>query len=390
MRFDERLFPLLVIGFFISWLLSCSPVPGDVKMKRVPAFPEKLRVPFYRDPANVFYAPLDSIFSEKHRNGFNGTVLIARKGKIIYKKSFGNTRTHSGEPIRSGTPFQLASVSKVFCAHAILKLVEQGKISLKDTLGKFFPGWPYPGITLHHLLSHRSGLPEYHYFGSAHTVNTDSMLPNVFFIQALMDSVPPLYHKTGTKFRYCNTNYLLLAEVISRVSGKSFPRFLKEEIFTPLGMKNSFVFGCEADPLFPGVAMGHDMKGKEEPCNFLDGVYGDKNVYASAADLYRFELSLRKGKVIADSLRVLSEKPFSADKKNGRNYGYGWRLFPETNMGKVVYHNGWWHGFNTCFFRRPLDETVIIVLGNKYSKEPYRIYGVLEILDGKPFTFDIE
>ncbi|MCC7301390.1 MAG: beta-lactamase family protein [Bacteroidia bacterium] len=325
---------------------------------------------------------LDTLFQRKVQNGFNGNVLISRKGKVIYKKCFGYPDKSKSTELDPTTSFQVASVTKTFTATAILILYQEGKIRLKDKVEKYIKGWPFKGISIDLLLSHRSGLGEYHYFSEKWYPDSETPVKLDDMIRAICDSSPPRYYKPNEKFDYCNTNYIVLARIIEIVGGNTYAEFLEEKIFKPLEMNNTWVGGMYDDPSRIR-ARGYNSKWEPEKNNFLDGCVGDKGVFTNVVDLNKYDKSFYNHTLLADTVIELMFKPRQKERKGIYNYGYGWRILRTEDSLPVVFHNGWWHGYNSCFYRRLQDSTTIIILGNKFSKEPYRLYGVLGILDNK-------
>ena len=189
---------------------------------------------------------INAFFEKKFsRNQFNGNILFAENGKIITQKSYGYSNLRKKEPLTKEHSFQLASVSKPFTSIAILQLIENNKINLKDTIQEFFPEFPYQGITIHQLLSHRSGMSQYTHFCDA----PDSIWPdksitinNQDVINIISRIVPLINYKPDYKYYYCNTNYLILASIVEQVSGLNFKQYVKKYIFEPSGMFNSAIY----------------------------------------------------------------------------------------------------------------------------------------------------
>ncbi len=160
---------------------------------------------------------------------FNGNVLIAEKGKVLYQKSFGLADYSTGQVLNDSSVFELASVSKQFTAMGILILKGQGKLDLTDTLRHFLPELPYSNITLHHMLTHTSGLPDYFEIMTS-LWDQDKIAVNQDVIDLLVKEKPEIYFEPGTQWEYCNTAYLLLASIIERVSGMTFKDFMAMHI----------------------------------------------------------------------------------------------------------------------------------------------------------------
>jgi CubicO group peptidase (beta-lactamase class C family) len=172
----------------------------------------------------------------------------------------------------------------------------------------------------------------------------------------------------NTHFTYCNTNYALLALLLEKVSGVKFPVLLKQVFFTPLQMKNTFVFDTS---MLQTVNPSYDWRGRIMPFNFLDAVYGDKNVYTTARDLLTWDKALSSGKIFNQKTLEAAFTPYSNEKPGVRNYGLGWRMNVYPDGKKVIYHNGWWHGNNASFIRLIQDSATIIVVSNKFNRGVY-------------------
>ena len=187
-------------------------------------------------------AQIDSLFAPvTGKPAFNGNVLIAEKGNIIYQKSFGKADLEKNLPLNSESVFELASVSKQFTAMGIMILKKQNKLSYDDSLRKFFPELPYHNITVLQLLQHTSGLPDYMPLFNEHWDST-KIAVNSDIIKLLSQYKPDTLFAPGAKWEYSNTGYALLASIIEKVSGKKFGEFLRKNIFEPLGMKRTQVY----------------------------------------------------------------------------------------------------------------------------------------------------
>lgn len=323
---------------------------------------------------------LDSIFSSFHRiRNFNGAVLIAHNGNIIYENAFGYADLETKDTLTASSIFQLASVSKQFTAGAIMLLQEKGKLKYNDPVEKHISGFPYKGITIWHLLTHRSGLSNYMYFCEEKCSNKDTLLSCEDVICIMEEHKPEVYYKPDTKFNYNNTNYILLAAIVERVSGMKFAEFVKKNIFDPLQMKNTFVHDRTSPLDHSNVCTGYYSIKRKAEDNYLDGVVGDKEVYSTVGDLYLWDQALYTDKLLKQSTLQEAWTPASRERKNGHNYGYGWRLWTLSDSTKIVYHNGWWHGFNSSFIRIPSDTVTVIVLRN-IANRSFHFYDVPEVL----------
>jgi CubicO group peptidase (beta-lactamase class C family) len=329
---------------------------------------------------------LDTLFLTKVKKyRFNGNVLIAQNGKVIYEKCFGYEDYKAKKPLNACSAFQLASSSKPMTAAAIMILKERGKLDYSDEVTKFIPDFPYKGITVRMLLNHRSGLPNYEYFMEDYVKDHNTPLNNEQVLKIMMENKPAVYAKPNKHFSYNNSNYLLLAIIIEKASGTDFRSFMKKEIFDPCQMTCTYIPDRKKDTLRPGETRNYKglVKWELTPFNFLDGVLGDKGIYSTSEDLFRFERAMAEHKFLKEETLEEAYKGGSNEKAGKRNYGFGWRLTDQPDGSKIIYHNGWWHGYNSVFMRRPKDQTVVIVLTNKYNTNTYHVQGVWEILDGK-------
>lgn len=310
------------------------------------------------------------------RNAFNGSILVAKDGNIVYEKyaGFVNPATRR-DSLGVGDAFHLASVSKTFTAMAILKLWEQGRLNIQDTLGKYFPNFPYHDITIKMLLSHRSGLANYVHYLDINGWDKRKMVNNVDVLTSLYMMKPPLEFPSGRHFSYCNTNYALLALIIEKVSGQSYTAFLNQTFFGPLGMRDSYVFSLKDTT---HAMLSYQYNNRPYKLEFLDAVYGDKNIYSTVRDMLKWDGALYAGKLFKQATLDSAFAGYSWEKQGKRNYGLGWRMTFLNNGKKLLYHNGWWHGNNTAFIRLIDEKATIIVLGNKFNR---RIYASKQLAD---------
>ena len=340
------------------------------------------------DAETMAKAMLERYFMHRYRyEGFNGSVLISHNGKAIYQQNFGYADIRKRESLNDELPFELASVSKTFTGTAILKLVQNGKIYLDDPIKFFFPDFPYANITVRHLLSHRSGLQDYVYMDNRYITDRAHYMDNEDVVNIFTQRRPALEFAPNARFHYSNSNYVLLAQIVKVVTGIKFQDYVRDSIFAPIGMSNSFVFDFTdtAKHLF---ARSHDARGNKLRDVCFDGVVGDKGIFSTTGDMLKWDNALRDGKILTPEMLEEAYTPRSFERAsfsncNIKNYGYGWRLAKQYDGNNIVYHNGWWHGNNNVFARNLRDNTTIIVLGNKlnqgnYGTEP--IWNILKLL----------
>jgi CubicO group peptidase (beta-lactamase class C family) len=305
--------------------------------------------------------------------GFNGSILVAKNNEIVYEsyhgfKKLGRVRDMK-DSVDAHTPFHLASVSKTFTAMAILKLYEQGKLNINDEVSKYLSGFPFAGTTIKLLLSHRSGLLNYVHFMDRSNWNKRNFLTNNDVLKYIIDhqsevrAAPP-----GKHFEYSNTNYALLALIIEKTSGQSYANFITNTFFKPLQMQDSYVFNLTDTAM---AEKSYKRNGRLFRLEYLDQVYGDKNVFSTTHDLLKWDIALRSGTLFAPATLDSAYMPYSFEKPGKRNYGLGWRMLLEPNGKKLIYHNGWWHGNRTVFIRMIDENATIIALCNNDNSRVY-------------------
>jgi CubicO group peptidase (beta-lactamase class C family) len=319
--------------------------------------------------------------------GFNGGILVAKKGQIIFEDYHGYFNLRKKDSLTPHSAFHLASISKTFTAMAALKLVEMGKLNLDDDVKKFFPDFPYDDVKVKLLLSHRSGLPNYIYFMEKLGWNRRQYCSNEDVLSYLIKFKPNATSRPDTHFEYCNTNYALLGLIIEKASGKSYADFLQTEFFTPLHMNDTYVFNMSDS----ATAMpSYDWRGRQEGLTFLDTGFGDKNIYSTPEDLLKWDQAMYTNQIFSKRTLEVAYTPYSNEKPGIRNYGYGWRMNVYPDGRKIIYHNGWWHGNNTVFIRMIQDSVTIIVLGNKYNPYIYKSKKMAEIFEPSSVMTDEE
>lgn len=341
------------------------------------------RVAFVADPG-LYYDMHELYASEKSeelhkrfqrlnkRGVFNGTVLYAENGKEIYKGAFGFEDFRKKDSMRVDAAFQLASVSKMFTAYAVMVLESEGKLNYDDSITRFIPEFPYPGVTVRQLLTHRSGLSRYMSLADKYW-NINTPIRNEDVVALFVKHQPSPYFKPDDGFHYCNTNYALLASVVERATGKPFDEYVKEKVFDPIGMTGSFVYHIANDSVIryeiPVGVPGYRVRGRrisKVSDYYLNGVMGDKGVYSTVEDLFKFSLALDRGYPV--SLQALEEAFSPGSPKYYRrkdNYGFGWRL--KESQDSTAYHFGWWKGFRTYFIRDMENQRVLIALTNTHT-----------------------
>ena len=332
---------------------------------------------------------IDNLVSLYQKYGqFNGSVLVADNGKVLYEKGFGMANMEWNIPNAPDTRFRLGSITKQFTATLILQLVEQGKIKLDGKLSDYLPDYRKDTgakVTIHNLLSHTSGIPSYTSLpGFFQNVSRNPFTIDEFIKKYASGD---LDFEPGTKFVYDNSGYFLLGAIIERVAGKPYEQVLKENIFDPVGMKNS---GYD----HWGTIINKRANGySRTPRGYQNAAYLDMSIpyaagslYSTADDLYLWDQALYGEKILSAKSKELMFKP------NLNNYGYGFvitkaTLAPPTKLAvPVIQHNGGINGFSTVIVRMPTDKRLIVLLDNAEDGQHLGdiTLGIMSILYDQP------
>lgn len=325
-------------------------------------------------------------FCEKYWSNKNNnfSFLVAEDGQIIYERYQGVANRRTKEVMTKDTPLHIASVSKVLTATAILMLVNIDKITLDQKVNTILTSFPYPEVSVRNLLSHRSGMRNYAYFTEDKGVwDRKKPLSNQNVLDLLSEKNIKLESKTDTRFSYCNTNYAMLALIIEKITGVSYIIAMQEMIFKPLGMKNTFVFDLEKDR--KTAVPSYKATNMELAIDYLDKVYGDKNIYSTPRDLLKFELARNAPSFLQPKLRSEIYKGYSNERKGTKNYGLGIRMVEWETGQKYYFHNGWWHGNTSTYIPLIKENVAIIGLSNKFNKNVYSLKKLAPLFGDYPF-----
>lgn len=326
----------------------------------------------------------EKTWSEKNDNV---SFLVAKNGQIIYENYMGYANKRTDEKITKDTPLHIASVSKVLTATAILMLIDAKKIKLDQKAATLIEDFPYPDVTVQTLLNHRSGMKNYAYFTYENN-NWDKkkILTNEDIVKVMVEKEIPLETKTDTRFSYCNTNYAMLALIIEKATGLKYPEAMKEMIFTPLGMTNTFVCDFEKDrEIIVPSYKGNNM---EIGTDYLDGIYGDKNIYSTPRDILKFDTARFAPFFLNADLLKKVYKGYSYESKGLRNYGLGIRMVEYEKGEPFYFHNGWWHGNTSSFINLRKEKVTIITLSNKFTKKTYQSKKLAALFGDYPFKLN--
>jgi len=326
---------------------------------------------------------------------FNGNILVAKGGNIIYQQSLGYADFNTKRTLNDSSVFELASVSKQFTAMAIMICKERGLLSYDDNIKKFFPALPYDNITVRHLLTHTSGIPSYE-DQFEKKWDRKKIAFNKDIIDMLQQQKDTLFFKPGSKRVYSNTGYALLASIIEKVSGSSYNDFLAKNIFQPLGMTHTFIYNTRrtTGKIPANYALGFvysdslkryiipDSLPRYNEVYYLDGIVGDGCVNSTTGDLLKWDRALYSNKLVSKSSLAEMLSPLvqrsSADTTNF--YGFGVMVQTVSPKGKIISHTGGWPGYTTLLVRRvDINETIIVLSNNETSNGQVRA-GIESIL----------
>jgi len=370
-RTTERYILVILLMLFPSFSFFHSEGKIDPTAYDASIFNEDIFTPDYVnfEILNI-QEEIDATLSYAHRNAaFNGSVLVAQNGHYVYSGDFGFAEFQDKTLLNPHSAYQLASVSKQFTAAAIMQLYDHNLIGLDDSINTYLPELPPNTITVRQLLNHTSGLPIYFWFAE-HKWNQEHVPNNDEMVELLAENDLPQFFKSGSRFDYSNTGYVLLASIIERVSGKTYAEYLHDHIFEPLAMKHSFVYRFEEDTIKENQLAGYRRYGRrrhlEIPGTVNDRVVGDKNVYSTTEDLYRWVLGLNEGKVISpESLELMYSKGITRYNRKVP-YGFGFRI-GQSNGERIIYHDGKWNGFRTSIKQYEDGLTIILLEHSSYS-----------------------
>jgi len=321
---------------------------------------------------------LHKYFKRRHEKiGFNGSVLFAENGVIVYENQFGYADVRKKVKIDKKTKFQIASATKPFTTYAIMLLKQMGELNYEDSVQHYFPDFPYKDVTIKLLMIHKSGLPEYFYFADKLWPDRTQPIANSDVIKMMVEHKPQRYYLPDRKYNYINTNYCLLAAIIEKITGDTFEEFMEEEVFNPLEMNDTFIYNKLRPTENSNVAIGYTRRRRKAEDTYLNGVVGDKGIYTTVEDMFKFDQALYNGDPL--DLEVLNEafKPAHKRLYIHDNYGFGWRINAKDSNNVIVYHTGWWKGFRSWFIRQLGSKKTIIVLSNMSNQS---VFGTRELI----------
>ena len=368
-HFTRRVLFLMIV----ACLLALPGAPG-AQTATAPAPPSEAVVAQRVDE----YMP-----AEMRVNGFSGTILLARKGAAIVAKGYGQANAEWDIPNTPRTKFRLGSITKQFTSMAVMQLQQQGKLKVQDPICQYLTPCPdaWKAITLHHLLTHTSGIPSY--------TNSPSYMASMMMPKTVDQMVAgfrdlPLEFEPGSQFKYDNSGYFLLGVLLEKVTGQPYARVLQDQIFTPLGMRDT---GYDTTAqILPMRASGYSRQGGNVTnAPYLDMVqpFAAGALYSTVEDLLKWDQALYTDQLLPSAARSAMFTPFKSD------YAYGWQApapSPQTFGRKQLAHGGGINGFSTMIIRMPDENVTSIVLSNVQQAQTGRIArDLLAILFGQPY-----
>jgi CubicO group peptidase (beta-lactamase class C family) len=368
------LFFLVIV--FTSQTIKAQQRTGERAEQRLEA------TPLMQTDTNPLAAKFDSLLSAYAVNGqFNGTVLVAKKGNILFEKAYGYRDADKHILHEPSDIFQIGSLTKQFTSAVIMQLVNEHKLSLNDKLYKYFPGFPNGSkITIHHLLTHTSGLHDYTgdtTFMGADVTQTYTRKHLIAAFQKYKPDFAP-----GTNWSYSNTGYSMLGYIIEKMTGKSYEKNVRERILKPLGMTHSgFDFTHLHDTQkSTGYFSISKESGNEAPVVDSTLSFSAGALYSTVEDMYKWERSMYTEKILPQS----SWKKIFTPYKN--RYGYGWEIDSVYGM-MVTAHSGGIHGFTSFITRIPQEELTVILLDNSMRDLSKIAMKLSAISLNKPYVF---
>ncbi|MBI1221295.1 MAG: serine hydrolase [Bacteroidetes bacterium] len=354
--------PRVIALFFALIIFFASKSAGDDESATL--VKEFQRMEYLRKWENE---QIDSFITKLHESKlFNGTLLVARKGEIVYFNSMGVANRETGETLTNEMPYQMASVSKPVTASAIMLLVQRGEINLDDKITKYLPELTqYYKVKVRHLLTHTSGIPDYIYrFQTAW--DKDAYMSNDDLLAFYAKKKYRTMFNPGYRYEYSNTNYAFLASIVERISEERFADFAEHEIFEPLGMCHTHVFNPERDSLGATPILGYRWYGRrwlEYGTDWRNGIVGDKGVFATADDMMRFARAFETDYLWCNETSCQIFKKTYTRGRGMSEYGYGWRMREWDSMD-VVLHYGFWNSFRTGVIQFPESDVTFVILNN--------------------------
>ena len=329
-------------------------------------------------PSECHAQKTNSAFHEvmKKHTSFSGVVLVAEQDRPVFYRAYGKRSYVTGEKLKRTDIFELASVSKTFTSAAIMMLAQEGNLGYDDPVEKFLQV-PYPGITIRHLLTHTSGLPDYQEVMDRHW-DKSKVAGNEDILAYLNRYAPPRLFGPGERFEYSNTGYVLLGSIAEKASGVDFVEFVRKRIFQPTGMRNADIRTPAEKKDLRNLAKGHILvkeSGRNVPADlfpssnytiWLGNRKGPGRVSATAKDLLKWDRTLTSTLLLEEKTKSEAFCPATLNDGKNSDYGFGWFLSKTDKGEDILWHDGDNPGYKTVIRRYPSSDRVLIILSNNY------------------------
>lgn len=364
---------ILLLTFVVVLTLACGAVTNGDENATAESQPEETETGTSAEGGGM--SPEVDALMAKYTDGPGGVVMVIQNGEIVHQNGYGLADVDSGKPNTIDTVFHLGSVGKQFTAMGVMMLVEQGLVDYDAPIGTYIPelAWMDDEVTVRRLLHHTSGIlgydeseEIYNALVKSSDAPTNEDLLAVLAEQGGMVSIP------GEEYSYSNTGYEILGSLIERISGQSYSAFMDEQIFQPLGMKDTFSVPNDMRLNGENVAQSYFFEGGQpwayEP-DILDGLNGSGSIYSTLGDMYLYDQALYTDKLV--SQETLADAHVSGVLNNGEETAYGFALDLGEYSGETfVGHSGSWLGFEAYYLRFPERELSVVVLLNlDYSED---------------------
>ena len=346
---------------------------------------------------------IDDYFVALHNNQqFSGNVLIVENNKVIYKKSFGYADFTNKTPNTLSITFPIASITKLLTATAILQMKEKGSLNLSDPVTRYLPDFPYPTITIRHLLSHTSGLPPYNaFFDKFRKEDSARVFINKDFMPGVLANPQPLVYQPGDKGNYDNINYLVLALIVEKISGDNYEHYIKANILQPAGMRETRLFPLPQqfnsavirNYAFPHVYLHlyDTMPVKSASIPYVRaywhsyGFNGFADYVSTVTDLEKFDKALYDHKLLKEQTLKEAFTPIklNSGEDNPAEFGLGWEVEKDSSVGKMVYHSGAAMGLSSNILRNISRHQTVIIFDNAHFNAHENATNAMLLLNGK-------
>jgi CubicO group peptidase (beta-lactamase class C family) len=367
---------LLWIGtlFLFIYTGCAAPETPTTEATTTPQPPTTTPVPPTSTPQSLAGEISSYLDTLAERDIIRGSVLVAQEGEILLSEGYGLADRENNIPNTSQTKFRIASLGKQFTAMGILILQSRGQLDVQDRICEYLPTCPeiWNAVTIHHLLTHTSGMPEWWDIGLDFE-ELESTHDPIEVIEIFMEY--PLEFRPGEQWSYCNVGYDILGYIIELVSNQSYEEFLQQAIFEPLAMINTGM--DQKDQI---LAVGYRALPVQETNLDYMFAYASGGHYSTVEDLYRWEGALNSDRLIPKELLDMMFTPHAVVRETQLFYGYGW-FIGEDHDKNLYFHDGEISGFRSQIHRYPDDDTTIIVISNKQTADlDYVVKGIEEVI----------